>query len=69
MLKAVAVLFYRKAGLKQAGILLKLSSYMAKRKIPKLVPVTPHSFQSLSNNWPPVSPASSPDHKETEEQK
>ena len=68
MFKALVVLFYHKAGLKLAGIPLKLNSSVAKN-FPKMIPVTPHSARSLSNNVSPLSPASSPDHKETEEQK
>lgn len=68
MFNALVVLFYHKAGVKLAGILLKLSSSVAKN-FPKMIPVTPHGAGSLSNNVSPFSPASSPDHKETEEQK
>lgn len=68
MFKALVVLFYHMAGLKLAGIPLKLSFSVAKN-LPEMIPVTPHSAGSLSNNVSPLSPASSPDHKETEEQK
>lgn len=56
MFKAVVVLFCHKTDLKEAGVLLKPSSCVAERKIPKVVPVTPPSLLGLSSNSPPLSP-------------